>query len=717
MRHAPRLRALAAALAFVLALAGAALAADVSIYDPRKLPVPPIGHVPSVKPERFVLANGIVVYLLEDHELPVVKASAYFRCSPSFEPDDRAGLMSITGDVMRSGGTATHGGDWLDDHLSAIGASVATSVTSSLANAGFRCLSENTAEVVRLWADVIRHPAFPDEKLELAKVAERQTIASRNDEMFTVLARTAHQAIYGKSSPWAREPEYTTIEPITAEDCRKLHARIFVPERMIVAVFGDFRTPEMKQLIARHFGDWKKGGTPAPVLPPTPKSVTPKLVFAPKEDVTQSGIIVANPGSLASDPDYAAMEVLEQGLGGGFSSRLVRHIRTQRGLAYAAGARSGADFERPGIFYGFALTKSESTMVSLGLLRDDVRAVTRAPFSDDELQTAKQAVVNGFVFNFEDPSAVLFRAAYYETVGYPADFLDRYQKALDGVTAASVLEAAKRKVTPDAQVVIIVGKESDFAQPLTSSGLPVERVDITIPPPPSAHAAVAATPEAREKGRQWLAGAAKAAGGAPAWAAIHTMSESMEAKIAVRDQALALTMEESWRFPDHRLEKQKLPFGEVAQGFDGHAGWTNAMGKIEDDPKAASDLAEELERSMWIVFAHPESVELVALEEPETIDSVRYHAAIVPGAKSQDLTYLFDDAGRLAGFAYQDAGQGQTGPARVEQLYGDWSAEGAIQVPHSVRVLRDGKRFLEGKVTSVKLNPELSDSIFHKPAQ
>ena len=708
--------ALAAALA--VTTASAAPAADVSIYNPKSLPVPPIGHVSAVKPERFVLPNGVVVFLLENHELPVVKGTAYFKSSPTLEPASRDGLMRLTGEVMRSGGTPTHTGDWLDDHLSAIGASLSTDISEELGSSGFRSLTENATEVIGLWAYLVRHPAFPDDKIELSKVALRQSIASRNDEMFTVLFRAAKQAVYGIGSPWSHEPEYATVEPITAADCRTLHAAVFTPERMVVAVYGDFRSAEMKALLLAKFGDWARSGTPAPVLPPTPKSVSSRLYFAPKEDVTQSGIIVAQPGSRADDPDYAPLQVLEQGLGGGFSSRLVNHIRTQRGLAYAAGARAGSEFARPGVFMAYTLTKSESTMVALQLLRDDVREVTKAPFSNEELDLAKQAVVNGFVFNFEDPSAVLFRAAYYETVGYPADFLETYQKALDGVTAQAVLDAARRKITPDQQVVVIVGKESDFAQPLTSAGLEVRRMDITIPPPPSQHAAVVATPEATARGKQWLDAAAVMAGGPKAWAAVHTFSQTMESTIQMAGQTFALTGEESWRLPDHRVEKQKLPFGEVTQGFDGRTGWTSAMGQVQDDPKAAEDLAKELERSMWLVLADPSKVKLVALDDPEVVDSVSYKAAIVPGAKSVDLTYLFAPDGHLAGFAFQDEGQGaQIGPARTVQLYGGWSAEGALQLPHTIKVLRDGKVFMTGRITSVTLNPTLSDDLFKKPAK
>jgi zinc protease len=719
MKPACLSRLVFASALFAAALATAAPAVDVSQYDPRKLPVPPIGRIPAVKPERLALPNGIVVYLLENHDLPVVKGTAYFPSSPSLLPAGRAGLLGLTGDVMRSGGTAAHPGDWLDDRLGAIGASINTNVGTGLASAGFRTLTENTAEVVGLWAEIVRQPAFPDAKIELAKVGLRRSIASRNDEMMSLLSRTATQAVYGKDSPWAVQPEYATVEPIAHDDCVKLHAQVFVPERMIVAIYGDFRAADMKKMLQAKFGDWKKSGTPKPVLPPTPTSVEPRIVFAPKEDVTQSGIVVAQPGSRADDPDYASLQVLEQGLGGGFSSRMVMHIRTQRGLAYAAGANAGSDFQKPGVFMGYTLTRSDSTMLALDLVRDEVKAVTEAPFTEAELQTAKQAVVNGFVFNFEDPSQTLFRAAYYEAIGYPADFLQRYQKALDEVTSASVLAAAQRKITPAKQVAIIVGKESDFDRPLASAGLPVERVDISIPPPPSklAGAAVAASPESRRKAGEWLAGAAKTAGGSAAWAAIKTITITTDATLSMQGQSLAISGEETWVLPNRQISVQKLPFGEIKQVFDGKTGWMSGMGQQRDNPKAAEDYARDYEKSLWRLFADPAKVELVALETPEKVGDQEFRAAAVVGAKAQDLTLLFAPDGSLAGHAYQDEGNAQMEPARVVELYADWAAEGAIRYPHSIKVLRNGAPFLDGKVTGVKLNAPVADDAFAKPAK
>lgn len=703
-----------AGLALALAVAAfAAAPAAGAEWDPRKVPVPELNPVRTVKPERFTMPNGIVVYLLEDRTLPVVSGTAYFPMGPALIPDDKAGLGSLTGEVMRSGGTAAKPGDWLDDRLAAIGASVSTSVGSDLATGGFRCLAENAAEVVGLWAEVLRAPAFPDDKIELAKVGLRRSIAERNDEMTGILFRVAAEAVYGPGNPYARKPEYATVEAIRADDCRALHRGVFVPNRMVLAVYGDFRSADMKKLLAASLGKWPKSDTPAPKVGPDPQRLPARILFAPKDDVTQSGIVVAEPGSRADDPDYAALQVMETALGGSFQSRLFNRIRTQRGLAYATGANAGTNWRRPGVFYAYSLTKSESTMVALDLLREELRRIIEEPLSPDELKSAKQSVLNGFVFNFEQPSQVLFRSAFYEVNGYPADFLDRYQKALGTVDANAVLEAARRKIHPSQQVIAIVGKEKDFDRPLDAMGLPVERVDIAIPPPPSKVAAAPATPEARAKAKAWLERAATLAGGSAAWAAVKGVEVEQSSKLSMQGQQLELKGKSTWVFPDRQLEIQTLPMGEIRQGVDGSSGWRSMMGQVQDDPKAVSGIREEWERSLWRLIGRAAEVEASALAEPVEVAGTKYAAAVVQGGAVRDLTLLFDADGRLAGVGYQ--GDGPSGPARLEVLYGDWQPAGAIQYPRSGTVRVDGTVFLESTITSVKLDPTVAPEAFKKP--
>ncbi|NOT32915.1 MAG: insulinase family protein [Candidatus Eisenbacteria bacterium] len=707
-------------IAVMLVLAAVACATDARTaraadtdWDPRKVEVPELRPVRVPKPERLALPNGAVIYLLENHELPVVSGTAYFPMGPELVPNEKVGLASLLGEVMRSGGSASHAGDWLDDRLGQIGASVNSSVSSDLASSSFRCLTENTAEVIGLWAELLRGPAFPDDKIELSKVGLRRAIASRNDEMLAVLGRVANQAVFGKDHPNAREPEYATVDAIAREDCRVLHGRVFVPNRMVAALYGDFRSADVKKWLSGGFGGWAKSSSPTPQPAAAPGRQPMRIVFAPKDDVTQSGIVVAEPGSRADDPDYAALQVLETALGGGFQSRLFNRIRTQRGLAYATGASAGIQWRRPGTFLAYSLTKSESTMVAFDLLREELRRLIETPLTAAELLSAKQSVQNNFVFNFEQPAQVLFRSAFYEVNGYPADFLDRYQQSLARVDATSVLEAARRKIHPSQQVAVIVGKEKDFDQALDSAGLPVERIDIAIPPPASKVAAAPASPQAAAKGRAWLDRAAALAGGRAAWTAVKGAVLEQSATLSMQGQQLSLTGRNTWVFPDRQLEIQTLSMGEMRSGVNGASAWRSMMGQVQDDPKGAASLAEEWERSLWNLFGPASGLEALALDAPIELNGKPCAAALIKGGKVRDLTLMFAADGKLAGIAYQ--GEGPQGPARLELTYSDWRAHGAIQYPHGLSIKVDDQPFLEAKLTGLTLDPEVDPGTFKKP--
>jgi zinc protease len=708
----------ALALAGLVALAAAAPARtqDDSKFDPSKLTTPPLHHVQVPRPERYVMPNGIVVFLLENHDLPRVVGTAYFKSSPLWIPEGKAGLATVTGQAMRKGGTAAHSGDWIDDRTGAIGASLGTGVSDDMGYGNFHCLTENLDEVVGLFGEVLRAPVFPEDKIELAKVALRRSIASRNDEMVNILIRVSLESVFGRDNPYARKPEYATVEAVTRGDCQKLHDQVFQPNRMVLAVYGDFRAAEMKKLLAAKLGDWKRGDAAPVPPPPVPGPSKQRLVFAPKDDVTQTGVVLAEMGFKADDPDYASMNVLGMALGEGFQSRLMNKIRTQRGLAYATGATPGADYVKPGVFLAYTLTRNDSVLTALDLLRKEVVRVTDEPFTADELKTAKESVQNGLIFEFAEPTSVLFRSAYYELCGYPLDFLDRYQKALESVDANSVFGAAKRKIHPDQLVAIVVGKEKEFEKPLDAVGLTVERADITIPPPPSKLAVGKASPEALAKGKALLAKAAEHAGGSAAWKAIKSVSLDEERTLSIQGQSMQMTTSMSWRLPDRYLSVNKLPMGEIKQGYDGTMGWQAAMGQIQDQPRAGEQMKKEFERSLFKLFSEPGGYEVQALDEPKTVEGTAYTVAVVKSESTKDWMLFFTADGALARMEYMGEGMGG-GPAKVTTIFGDWKPVGAIQYPHSEKVLMDDKPMMDAKVTSMKLNPELADAIFAKPTQ
>jgi len=281
------------------------------------------------------------------------------------------------------------------------------------------------------------------------------------------------------------------------------------------------------------------------------------------------------------------------------------------------------------------------------------------------------------------------------------------------VSAQSVLEAAKRKVHPDQLVAVIVGKEKDFDGPLASAGLSVERVDISIPAPASKLALGAATPEALAKGREWLARAAEIAGGSAAWAAIKSASVDEDQQISMQGQSVSLKSATRWALPDHRRVVRQLPMGEMIEGTDGTVGWISMMSQVQDQPGALDNTRQSWERSLYRLFGHPEQVELQALAEPQSVDGASYRVAFVKSDVIKEWTLGFAPDGHLARMEFQ--AKGPAGPAKAIVTLTDWRVTEGVQYPHGTQMLVDGKPYLDSKISAVRFNSVLPDSLFSKP--
>lgn len=228
----------------------------------------PAPEIKIPKYERYQLENGMVVYLMEDHQLPLVSGSAMIRTGSRLEPETQVGLAQITGTVMRSGGTQQHRADELNEILEQRAAIVETGINTVSGTASFNALSEDVATVFDLFAQVLRYPVFAPDKLELAKKQQRGAIARRNDEPGDIVNREFRKLVYGQNSPYARTVEYATLENITREDVVEFYQNYFYPNRMILGIVGDFEPAKMKALIEKTFGDWQPTATKADTVTP-----------------------------------------------------------------------------------------------------------------------------------------------------------------------------------------------------------------------------------------------------------------------------------------------------------------------------------------------------------------------------------------------------------------------------------------------------------------
>jgi len=466
---------------FSFALLATALGtAQVTPWNQLKFPPLPAFH--PQQPTRIQLANGMVIFLQPDHELPLISVTARIRGGSISEPADKVGLVALYGDVWRTGGTKTKTGDQMDDFLEARAAKIETSDGSDSTSISLNCLKADFDPVFDMYLDLLHNSEFRGDKLELAKQQIYTGIARRNDEVSSIVERESASLAYGKDNPYAREEEYATVFAVKREDLLNWHQQYVQPNNIILGVSGDFDPTAMEAKLRQTFDSWPKG----------PQAKDPDIKFAPpkpgyyfvqKPDVNQSTISMLDLGILRNNPDYFAVSVMNEIFGGGFSSRLFNNVRAAKGLAYNIGGGVGTSFSHPGMTNIEMQTKSDTTVVGIQALYEEIDKMQQKAPDADELKRAKDQILNSFIFRFDSPGKVLREKMAYEFYHYPLDFLERYRSEIDKVTAEQVTQVARKYIQKDKLAVLVVGNDAEFEKSLSSLG-PVTKVDIAIPPPP-----------------------------------------------------------------------------------------------------------------------------------------------------------------------------------------------------------------------------------------
>jgi len=443
-----------------------------------------LGDIEIPKVERVTLANGMRLFLVEDHELPLISVSARIRVGSIYEPADKIGLASITGTVMRTGGTTGKTGDELDEQLERIAASVETSIALNSGSASMSVLKEDVDTGLAILADVLMNPAFRQDKIMLAKIRYRSAIARRNDNVNAIASREYRKLIYGPNSIYARHTEYATIDNISRDDLIAFHKKFYWPNNMMLGVSGDFDTSQMIKKIEKAFEGWEKAEVQLPEVPEVRYQFRTTVNAIRKEDINQSNIFLGHIGGLMNDPDYFALVVMNRILGEGFTGRLFKNVRSRKGLAYSVFGLYSANYNFPGVLYVGCQTKSKSTVQAIRAMIEEVKKMTASEVTDEELALAKESFLNSFVFNFDSKGEIVGRLMVYEYFGYPPDFLQKTKANIEKVTKADVLRVARKHLRPDKMQILAVGRPQDFDEPLSVFG-PVHEIDITIPPPPA----------------------------------------------------------------------------------------------------------------------------------------------------------------------------------------------------------------------------------------
>ncbi len=431
-----------------------------------KIKYPPLRfNLPQV--QRVVLENGIILYILEDHELPLVNISAKINTGTMYDPEGKEGVAELTAYVMRTGGTSILNSAEIDSRFDFMAASAAISMSLESAQVNFSVLNKDLDPGLDLLAQILIHPAFEQEKFELAKQLTDEELRRLNDEPQKLAFREFNRLIY-HNDPRGRVSSHKSLANIERDDLIRFHSRFFQPGNIMFAVSGDITKDEIVKKFNQFFGGWKTKDIPAGIDPPSQKS-NAGIYFLDKE-IAQSTIISGRFTASKNDSDFYPFTVLDFILGsGGFPSRIVSVVRNNAGLAYSAGSFYRA---KPayGVFGTYAFTKTSSTLKTLSLIDSVLKNIQSGTITAKELDWARNSINNGFIFSFSTPEQIVLQQMNLEFEKLPSDFLVHYRDRIEKVTISDLNKAALKYLDNSKYIVLILGDGKKFDEPLSKIG-------------------------------------------------------------------------------------------------------------------------------------------------------------------------------------------------------------------------------------------------------
>ena len=437
------------------------------VSRPEQLKFPPLNYEPpDASKYRVALKTGPVAYLLPDRALPLVNISITVRVGEYLEPSDKIGLAELTGYLLSHGGTQKLTAEQMDERTAFLAADLHSMVGPYEGSVGLNLLSKDLDEGLQMLRDILTTPRFQDDKIALRKQQMIQAMKERNDDSSGIESREYGILALGEDF-WAnRFSTKDSVDGITRADIEAFHKKWFHPGNFVVAVSGDFDPTEMQARLEKLFGDWPfKGETPLPI--PNNVHVAAPGIYLAEKDVNQGRVTILLPGVQRDNPDYFALQIMNDILGGGgFTSHIMNSVRSDEGLAYSAGSsfRGGTYYPTP--FLARFQSKSRTVSYAASIVIKEIKKMTEKPPTAEELAIAKRSYILRFpeIFATKQKTGDIFAAE--EFTGRAAknpDYFKNYREKIKAVTADEVLRVARKYLDPDQVALLIVGNTKEIS--------------------------------------------------------------------------------------------------------------------------------------------------------------------------------------------------------------------------------------------------------------
>ncbi len=673
----------------------------------------PIQFKPPV-PQKHTLSNGMELYLIEDNELPVFNISGLVKTGTIYDPADKIGLASIFASVMRTGGTVSRGPDALNEELESMAASVEIGMSPEYGSVSLSTLAEDIDKGLEIFADVLRNPAFREEKLDLRKQQAIEGIRRRNDNPIQLAWRNFSEILYGKDHPFGWYSEIENVENISVDDLKAFHARYFHPNNIMLSITGDFDTESIISKLENTFEGWGKSEVDFPDIKQVERVRTPSVHYIKKE-LPQTTMLIGHIGIQRKPdfPDLFALRVMNDILGeGGFTSRLMSQVREKHGLAYMVGSIMQTSlYTNPGEFFAYSQTRAEKTAEAITLITDIIKGMRDAPVTEDELKRTKDSLINSFVFSFESSSQIAFQQMMLDYRGFAPGFLETFTDNIAKVTIEDVQAVAQKYLHPDALTIVTVGNKENFDRPLDEFG-EINEIEIEQPEPPPVEPIPEASDEDISKAREILVSVINAHGGLEAIKAVTSVVSQGQATIAQMG-GIQMGLRVSSLYPDKLRQDMQTPQGDVSILFDGESGFmVSAMGSQPLPPEMSASLKDATFRDPIPLLQYLTDSDIpIQLSGSEEVEGKPASVLLLTQPSGESLKiYVSEETHLILKYAFRETEMGTT--MEKETFFLDYRDVDGIQIAFNVIQNVNGELYTNSTLTKVEINSELDESLF-----
>lgn len=448
-----------------VAVQSCAAPADI-VAHPRELKFPPFTfQPPKADPYRVALQSGPVAYVASDRELPLVTIVISVRTGDWVEPEGKEGLTDLCGNLLTRAGTESRTAQELEERLAFLAASLGSGIQGAQGTVSLNLLSKDLDEGLAILREVLTKPRFQQDRIDLQKQQTLQAMKQRNDDSSTIEGFESTYLAYGEKFWDNRYQTAASVESITRDDLIAFHKRWFTPANFVVSASGDFDRAEMIAKLEKLFGDWPMAGEVPPPIPQDIVMAGPGVYLVDK-DVNQGRVTMQLPGIMRDNPDYFALIIMNDILGGGgFTSRLVNRVRSDEGLAYSVSSVFPGGVYFPYSFRAAFQSKSGTVAYAISIILAEMKRIAAEPVTNEELENAKRGFIDRLPRSFASKGQIVGIYAGEEFTGRyktDPDYWQNVAAKINAVTKEDVQRVAQKYLTPEKLVILVVGNKEEI---------------------------------------------------------------------------------------------------------------------------------------------------------------------------------------------------------------------------------------------------------------